>query len=269
MFKTRVLSAGVGLALLAAVMFLPKEVLVVSVFIVCLLSIQELYAALSRQGYKPVKTVGYLSSLIIIIAMLAEDSKFYFIALVFMFILALLLCSIMVLMHKTYKVVDISLTIFGVLYIAFMLSFVVLTRFMQDGFYFVWMIFIGAWVTDTFAYFTGKAMGRRKLIPLVSPNKTVEGSIAGIVGCTVVMLIYGVFLNRQINYISLHHYIILGLLCGIISQIGDLTASAIKRFVNIKDYGNIMPGHGGALDRIDSMIFLAPLVYFYISFLVK
>ena len=119
---------------------------------------------------------------------------------------------------------------------------------------FVYLIpFVFAWVTDTFAYFAGRLFGRHKLIPAVSPKKTVEGAIGGAVGCALVALLYGLFTSLCFN--ASPNYLVLalsGLVIAVVSQIGDLAMSAIKRQYGIKDYGKLLPGHGGLLDRFDS-----------------
>ncbi|NLB80545.1 MAG: phosphatidate cytidylyltransferase [Clostridiaceae bacterium] len=127
-------------------------------------------------------------------------------------------------------------------------------------------MFITSFFTDTFAYLTGRFFGRRKLLPHISPNKTVEGSIGGILGSCAGMLIYGIivqfFFNLTVNYLLLFG---MGFVCSVVSQFGDLAASRIKRQYGIKDYGNIIPGHGGIMDRFDSVIFTAPTIYLIVS----
>lgn len=274
--KVRIISGAVAIALLVTIVLLPAEVLGVAVFILALAGVHEFYGAVSRGGYRPVKAVGYLACIPLLVIGLSGNKALVpgigtanaaaylsFCA----FVLLAVACAVGVFRHKSHNILDISLTVFGVLYVAFLFSFVTLTRNLQNGQYYIWMIFIGASVTDTFAYFTGIAMGKRKLIPEVSPKKTVEGSIGGMVGCIAAMAAYGAYLNHSIGFVPLYHYVIIGLLCGIISQVGDLTASTVKRFIGIKDYGNIMPGHGGVLDRVDSTLFVAPVIYFYIRFI--
>ena len=131
-------------------------------------------------------------------------------------------------------------------------------------------VFIGAWVTDTFAYFCGMLFGRggkHKLIPDVSPKKTVEGSIGGIVFCVLAMVLFGVIIN---SITDLHaNYLVLigaGLLASAVSQIGDLCMSVIKRTYGIKDYGKLFPGHGGVLDRFDSVLAVAVVLAALCSF---
>jgi phosphatidate cytidylyltransferase len=123
------------------------------------------------------------------------------------------------------------------------------------------MMFATPWVTDTFAYLFGRFLGKHKLIPEVSPKKTLEGCIAGIIGCTLFVVIYAFACTKlwdvSCNYIVL---ILMGILLSMIGQIGDLAMSVIKREYNIKDYGKIMPGHGGALDRFDSVLAVSIVV---------
>lgn len=135
------------------------------------------------------------------------------------------------------------------------------TQSIEIGKYIYLLVFIGAWITDTFAYFTGVFFGKHKLIPQISPKKTIEGSIGGSAFCIVAFLIYGAIIakvsNLMPNFLGLA---LVGLVMSVISQIGDLLASAIKRNYKIKDYGNLFPGHGGVLDRFDSIMVLSPFL---------
>jgi CDP-diglyceride synthetase len=137
-----------------------------------------------------------------------------------------------------------------------------------NGFYihgfrynFVWLVIFTAFATDIFAYLIGYKWGKHKLAPVLSPKKTIEGGIGGIAGSVLVCGLFGYFAMPEF----LVHCIIIGALGGVVSQAGDLTASAIKRRLGLKDYGNLIPGHGGLLDRIDSILFTAPFVYLYLS----
>ncbi len=162
---------------------------------------------------------------------------------------------------------DMAYTLFGIMYIPFLLSFAVMTRNLNRGFEYIWLVLIGSMVTDIFAYFAGVTLGKIKIIPHISPKKTVEGSIGGAVGCMLTMIAYGaVIMNRAgAEAIPLYHFAIMGILCGVVSQLGDWAASAIKRSTGIKDFGKIIPGHGGIMDRVDSILFVAPLIYIYVS----
>jgi len=276
--KVRIASGIAGIVLLFIVVWSGKLVLGFSVFLLSVLGLLEFYTAVSKAGYKPVKFIGYIASLYMFLVCSREPLKSVGIDVQFLYsyrsgflavfsVMLVLFCYI-IFLNNNYNIFDISVTVFSIFYIVFLFSFVVLVRNMINGFYYVWLVFIGAFATDTFAYFTGYLFGKHKLLPEISTKKTVEGSIGGIAGCAAVMGGYGLYLNSVgLDSISIPHFIILGLICGVISQIGDWAASAIKRFVKIKDYGNIMPGHGGVLDRFDSILFTAPVVYFYLSFL--
>lgn len=143
-------------------------------------------------------------------------------------------------------------------------------RNMEYGNILIWLIFIGAWGTDTLAYTFGRLFGKRKIMPEISPKKTIAGAIGGVLGCVLLMIVFGIivynFFGLKMSYVVL---VLLGLFCGIISQIGDWAASAIKRYVNVKDFGNIMPGHGGVLDRFDSILFVAPVIYYVLVLFIK
>lgn len=148
----------------------------------------------------------------------------------------------------------------GSFYITVAFSSMVLIRYMPNGAYLFLLPFIGAWVSDTFAYFTGRFLGRHKLAPIISPKKTVEGSIGGIVFAVGVFALYGLFLSSRgftPNYLAL---CLAGLFVSVLSQIGDLALSLLKRECGIKDYGRLFPGHGGVLDRFDSVIATAPII---------
>ena len=132
------------------------------------------------------------------------------------------------------------------------------------GEYYWYFIFIGAWVTDTFAYFSGRLFGKHKLIPAVSPKKTVEGAIGGAVCCALVAMLYGLVIGKCFDGVSPNYLVLAvsGLLIAVVSQIGDLAMSAIKRQYGIKDYGKLLPGHGGLLDRFDSCMAVTILLTF-------
>ncbi len=146
---------------------------------------------------------------------------------------------------------------------------ILLLRRMEMGKYLYLLVFIGAWSTDTGAYFVGVLFGKHKLIPEVSPKKTVEGAFGGVLGCILGFVVYGFIISKinsgiSVNYLKL---ILLALAVAVISQLGDLIASFVKREQGIKDFGFIFPGHGGVLDRFDSIIAVAPLIYIFSLFI--
>ncbi|MFZ7132093.1 MAG: phosphatidate cytidylyltransferase [Eubacteriales bacterium] len=153
---------------------------------------------------------------------------------------------------------------FGIMYIPILFGHILLFQTLRHGMLILWLVFIICFSTDTFAYLIGIRFGKHKLCPNISPKKSVEGAIAGTIGSVIMSLTYGYLLNFfNLLDFSLYYYFILAFITSILSQFGDLTASLIKRYFGVKDFGNILPGHGGVLDRFDSIIFAAPIVYYF------
>ena len=159
---------------------------------------------------------------------------------------------------------------FSFVYAPVMFSFVYLTRELEYGIYFVWMIFISSWISDTFAYIFGMLLGKHSLAPVLSPKKSIEGSVAGIIGSALCGGLLGYFLVEQLIHEQEITFLfaVIGGIGSVVSQIGDLGASAIKRNYEIKDYGKLIPGHGGIMDRFDSVIVTAPMIYFLFRILI-
>lgn len=187
----------------------------------------------------------------------------------FMITVILLLMALMfvyVFAFPRFTANQIMATYFSLIYAPVMLSFIFLTRQLEYGVYLVWMIFISSWISDTCAYLVGVLIGKHKLVPQLSPKKTIEGSIGGILGSALVGALFGfLLLDKTLggNQFGVMLFVI-GAIGSVISQVGDLAASAIKRNHEIKDYGSLIPGHGGIMDRFDSVIFTAPMVYFLV-----
>ncbi|MFI3176435.1 MAG: phosphatidate cytidylyltransferase [Eubacteriales bacterium] len=163
-----------------------------------------------------------------------------------------------VLLFPKYHINQILATYFAMFYAPVMLSFIYFIRELEEGIFLVWLIVVVSWVCDTGAFAIGMGLGKHKLAPMLSPKKTIEGAIGGIVSATVVGVLF-------LNWFVEESWILLAIICiigSILAQIGDLAASAIKRNYEIKDYGRLIPGHGGIMDRFDSVIFIAPIIYF-------
>ncbi|EGD46659.1 phosphatidate cytidylyltransferase [Ruminiclostridium papyrosolvens DSM 2782] len=275
MARTRIISGLVGLVLLIGVLYMGSIVLGIAVSIIAAIGLYEFYNSISKtKGIHPIKIVGYLSIVPLLLLGL-EKTGWYSLDLGTMTGMSVCLIifvsmAVIVFGHKKYNIVDVCATAFGIAYIPFLMSFLIMLRNMEYGNILIWLIFIGAWGTDTLAYTFGRLFGKRKIIPEISPKKTLAGAIGGILGCIFLMIVFGVIVRNyfglSISYVAL---ILLGLLCGTISQIGDWAASAIKRYVNVKDFGNIMPGHGGVLDRFDSILFVAPVIYYVLVLFIK
>ncbi len=152
----------------------------------------------------------------------------------------------------------------GMVYVTVTLGFIYTTRMAYDGHVLVWLIFLSSWGADTCAYCVGRLLGRHKMAPILSPKKSVEGAVGGVVGAGLLGLAYGTYLGRQ-GWV----YFVICAVGALISMVGDLAASGIKRDKGIKDYGALIPGHGGILDRFDSVIFTAPIIYFLSILLIR
>lgn len=187
-----------------------------------------------------------------------------------LFLSLILLMSVYVLSFPKFSAHQVMAAYFSLVYAPVMLSFVFLTRQLEYGVYLVWMIFINSWISDTCAYLVGVMIGKHKLAPVLSPKKSIEGSVGGIMGSALVGALFGYYLDTALGTEQLVLLLfVVGGVGSVISQIGDLAASAIKRNYEIKDYGNLIPGHGGIMDRFDSVIFTAPITYFLILLFMK
>ena len=178
--------------------------------------------------------------------------------------MVVLLLSVMVIKYPKDSIIDVALTLLPVFYTSLLFGFIAMTRDVEHGSFWVWLIPISAWGSDTFAYFTGLTMGKHKLAPQLSPKKTIEGSVGGVIGAGIIGYIYTLIYTTY-SAVQLSEYMVLVviavMLSAIWSQIGDLAASAIKRYFKEKDFGYLLPGHGGILDRFDSLLFVAPVIY--------
>lgn len=237
--------------------------MLIGCFIIGIVGVREFYRGFENMGVKPSNLVANVSilGLYAINIFTSGEDQFY----MFWFTAVVLLNLLYLFKIEERQLADAMATMTGIFYIIFFsYHFVLIDQIPQYGIL-IWLVIITAFGTDTMAYFTGYAFGKHKLYPKISPKKTIEGSIGGILGSVIFSGLFGYFVVSDI----LLHCIILGVLGGVISQFGDLTASIFKRKMGIKDYGKLIPGHGGILDRFDSVLFTAPMVYYYIIFVLS
>ncbi len=263
--KTRVISGIVIGVVLAGVLIPGGYILLAALFIVSLIGYYELVRAIGvhKEGTKTnaLEVCGFISIVVHYVQMtITRDYRYFIFSLMFSFFL-IMVCY--VLSFPKYNADQAIAAFFSFIYAPVNMSFIYLLRERPLGLYFAWIPFI-AWVCDTCAYFTGRALGKHKLAPILSPKKTVEGAIGGVVGAVAVGAIFGYLLykNETGDVSVIIVLMVITFVGSIISQLGDLLASGIKRDHNIKDYGQIIPGHGGIMDRFDSVIFVTPSVYF-------
>lgn len=252
-FGKRLSSGIIGIILLILVVNKGGFYLSTAIFIISVIGLREFYTALTNLEIRPNDLIGFLGTIALFLANLTPGNS---IDLVITFIIITLLVS--TLFKNDIKLEDISATLLGILYVPFLIFHVSYL----DGTKYIWLVFIIAFGTDTFAYIAGNLFGKRKLCPTISPKKTIEGSIGGVIGSLFLTIIFAIVMELN----PLWKLMILSILTSIISQLGDLVASKIKRMAKIKDYGFIMPGHGGILDRFDSIILAAPVIYYYVKY---
>lgn len=240
----RITSAILGFPLVLAVLLIGNKYVVdVALSIIAILSINEYFNAVSRVS-KPVRWIGYLSCLsIAVIHIIPQENLNMIVTLSVPTILIILFAQVVATEMKT-NFEDIAYTFLGIFYVVFFIMFVAFIDGMEDGKILIWYAIFAAWGTDIFAYIVGKAIGKHKFSK-VSPNKSIEGCIGGTIGAVVLMLIYTYFANTYwgMNY-SYLFIVGIGIVLSLVGQIGDFAASSIKRFVDIKDYSNLIPGHG-------------------------
>ncbi len=264
----RTLSGAVLTLVTAAALIEGRYLLIIFLLATSLVGQFELYRVVGSSGLdkkrrEPLALCGYLSAVIYYIALFggAGELTLFLMFPVFMVVMMLLY----VFSYPKYEPIDLFSVFFGLIYLPVMLSTVYMLRQSENGLYLVWFVFIGSWVCDTCAYFVGSAMGRHKLAPVLSPKKSIEGAVGGVLGSAIVGALFGWFLQtRTVGAADPGRtavFVLISALAAVFSQAGDLMASAIKRHYGIKDYGELIPGHGGVLDRFDSMIVTAPLVY--------
>lgn len=261
MLSLRIISALVGLLILYFTLKIGGIFLASMVFLVSAIAYQEFCNVVENKGIKCFRIVSFLFLVLLIFSIYYYGNTFYALIIVCSFIVFF---ATYVFKFKETNFINMVVSYFGFVYVS-LFSFVILIYLMDKGIYYLWLIFIIVWTSDTFAYFIGTRFGKKPLAPKLSPKKSVEGSLGGIAGSIAFSIAYGYFvLKGELPIVDLF---VLGLLLSSISQMGDLAASTIKRFADVKDYGKILPGHGGILDRFDSVLFTLPIAYYYLKFI--
>ena len=256
MFKTRLISGIILVIIALATIISGSWILFFTLLVVSLIGMRELYKVMkvSDEHVTVLELVGYLGAVLYYIAMKADFGNYGTMAIIISMILILF---VYVFGYPKYHAEQVMAAFFGVVYVAVMLSFIYLTRSLPDGKFLVWLIFLCSWGCDTCAYCVGMLIGKHKMAPVLSPKKSIEGAVGGVAGAALLGAIYAAATQGKMA-----EYALICAVGALISMVGDLAASAIKRNQNIKDYGKLIPGHGGILDRFDSVIITAPVIYY-------
>ncbi len=258
--RTRIISSLMLIPLLYAV-YSGGMILKIAGLIIGLLALKEFYNAFKSIDIMPIYPVGVFSCVFLYSLDLLNIT--WYIA-IWLFI-SIIMILIYILISKGTGLVSGAVSLLGIVYIIFLSYHVILIDDVEKYRYFVWLVFITAFVTDSSAYFSGYFFGKHKLCPSISPKKTIEGAIGGIAGSIIVSVIFGLFIAEAL----IIHFIIIGIIGSIAGQVGDLIASSFKRMAKIKDFGSLIPGHGGVLDRFDSILLTAPVIYYYMMVFIQ
>ena len=269
MLGKRIFTVLIGLPIAIFIVLQGGLTFLITLGVLSLIGLHEFYIAAAKKRL-PVHIVGYAFIPVYYYFVMTSGDPLYLLLTCAALLLVTLVC--LVLFYKTVNFMDCAVTIFGFYYIPVLFSFAYLAREYHLGSFFVWLIFICAWGSDTGAYVFGRLFGKHKLAPSLSPNKTIAGAIGGVLTATLLAFAYGTIMMQFLLIDGRLPIVMIctiaGVMGSIFSQFGDLAASAIKRHSDIKDFGKIFPGHGGVMDRFDSMLFTAPVVFGLMWFLV-
>lgn len=260
MFVPRLLS-GIVMVILAVILILcGGNVLLFATLAISMIGMFELYRVFQIEK-TPLAIVSYAMTVLYYC-----NLNWQWIADPFMMVMGLLivLMFIYVFAYPKYEAKHIMAAFFGMFYVGVMLSYVYQLRMLENGLYLTVLIFLCSWGCDTCAYCVGMLIGKHKMSPVLSPKKSVEGAVGGVLGTALLTVIYSLIFRGQMG-LEIRDIVVLAVISAVaalISMVGDLTASAIKRNYDIKDYGNLIPGHGGIMDRFDSVMITAPIIYY-------
>jgi phosphatidate cytidylyltransferase len=264
MFIKRIISGVVLIGIIISAIIVDWVCgLAVTLFII--VGLYEFFTMIEKEGLNLYKYFGIGMGAVIPLSLafrfeLTKSWELLFIVLALLFLILMQFKR----RQNTGVIVDISTTLFGILYVSWFFSFLIKIRYLPGGLGLLASVLLITKLGDIGAYFVGSSVGRTPLLPRISPKKTVEGAIAGLV-----FSVLGALISKPFLKFSYIHLVFLGIFLGLLGQLGDLSESLIKRDCQVKDSGNILPGMGGVLDEIDSILFTAPAFYFYISAILR
>jgi len=251
--------------LVLIIVFGSKEIFAALVILSILGGVWEYNHMVFGNGFVKEKIEGLILAVIIPLVVLLGNSQHLLTVLAFS-VLIVFIIFILSIKESNFDVLSVAKVILGMMYIPFLMSYFISLRMMDKGKEWIFFVLFLAFIGDIFALYVGKYFGKHKLSPIVSPGKTVEGLAGLVLGSTSACLIFSCYFLPEI---PLMHIVILAFSGSIIGQLGDICESAIKRNYGLKDASSLLPGHGGILDRLDCLIFIAPFVYYYRIFVIE
>jgi len=262
-FLKRVFTIIIGVPLIFIMLFWGNIPIFIVVLLLAGFGLIELFSMARKKGFEPHWVLGFILTFYFIFLTIYDFNDLKYdknIIIVFIIILF----TIIQLYKKDYQTVlsNISITIFGSIYLGYLSSFILKIKILPNGNYYLISLLLITWINDSAAYLIGSKFGKNKIFPRISPKKSIEGAIGGMVFSVISIFAFKNWLNLPFTQL-----IFFGLIISIIAQIGDFFESMIKRDSGVKDSGSIVPGHGGILDCFDSLLFTAPVFYCYITFL--
>ena len=261
MLSLRIISAIFGIPLIIGAAWYGGLILMFLVMLIVIKGVFEMLRMLRGLNIFPNIFLTLFGALVLLAIAYLEEWHFTGIVFTVLVILHLLL---IVINYPKYRFQDAAAGMFTTIYLS-LFAYVYLLSTLPDGRYWLLLMIVSTWTSDTFAYFIGRYFGKRKLAPDISPNKTVEGAVGGLIGAVIGTLIAAYIFFDAVTISSFFVImLLLGILIAVLAQLGDLVASSLKRQAKIKDSGTVIPGHGGVLDRFDSMLLSAPLVYYFV-----
>ncbi len=261
MFRTRLISGIFLVAAAVVLLVLGGPVLAAGLFVISVIGMSELYRAAGTQKGGPnlLTAAAFAGAAALYLLMYLGYDR---IMIGVISACLILILAVYVFTWPVFRSDQVMAAMFGLVYVALSLSFIYRIRLMENGQLIVWLVFACSWGSDTFAYCAGMLFGRHKMAPRLSPKKSVEGAVGGVIGAAVLGMILSFVTFKMTGApLKLFEYALICAVGALVSMVGDLAASAIKRDHKIKDYGKLIPGHGGILDRFDSVIFTAPAIW--------
>ncbi|HPT70009.1 MAG TPA: phosphatidate cytidylyltransferase [Syntrophomonas sp.] len=259
MLKTRIISAVIGIPVLLFILYQGGLAWTALFVVLAVFALYEYLDMMRKHGHKPQFIIAYG---LLLLMLFREQTAQYFLPLLLAVILLIVLEC--VLMYPKFSLEDIAINFLGAFYIGFLFSFALQMQTIEQPFLAMLLVLLVTWGSDIGGYLFGRLWGKNKMAPLLSPNKTWAGAVGGVVLASAVAIAFGCIF--PMNGLTVGQILIMAVIGSAVAQLGDLFESGMKRYFGVKDSGNIIPGHGGVLDRFDSFMLLLPVIYYFIIF---